>query len=160
MTEEWQRLAPSARLLFHLQAVVRWVLFHLPLSIGAGFATSALWSWQAGLIAAACLAFGLAIAALWMPSLAYERYRYRLRQDDFQVHSGVLLRRLTTIPTSRVQHVDTHQGVLEQLFGLARVHVFTAAGVGADGTIPGLALEDAEALRDALVARATGDDGL
>ena len=160
MTDDWQRLAPRARLLFHLQAVVRWVFFQLPFSGVVGFAISTIIGWQAGLITGATVAFVFAIAALWMPSLAYERYRYRLREDDVQVHRGVIVRRLTTIPTTRIQHIDTHQGLLEQLFGLASVHVYTAAGVGADGRIPGLFLDDAETLRDALVERTGGDDGL
>jgi hypothetical protein len=37
--------------------------------------------------------------------------------------------------------------------------VFTASGAGADGVIPGLALEVAQALRDQLVAF-EGDDGV
>ena len=44
--------------------------------------------------------------------------------------------------------------------GLARVQVFTASGIGGDGVIPGLALVDAEALRDQLVQLGGGDDGV
>lgn len=160
MSNEWQRLDPSARWLFHLQAALRWILLQVPLSIVLSIIVATFSSLLIGAIVGSFFAFFQLILALWMPSLSFDRWRYVLRDDDILIERGVLLRRLTSIPYSRVQHVDTHQGVLEQSFGLARVHVFTAAGVGADGTIPGLDLDDAEALRDALVERGGGDDGL
>ncbi|MFT6817010.1 MAG: membrane protein YdbS with pleckstrin-like domain [Myxococcota bacterium] len=160
MSDEWQRLDPSARWLFHLQAAARWMLFQVPLSIGLAVMVTTFSTLVIGVVVGSIFAFVQLMLALWMPSLSFNRWRYQLREDDILIERGVLLRRLTSIPYSRVQHVDTHQGVLEQSFGLARVHVFTAAGVGADGTIPGLDLEDAEALRDALVERGGGDDGL
>ncbi|MFT6146763.1 MAG: membrane protein YdbS with pleckstrin-like domain [Myxococcota bacterium] len=136
------------------------MLFQVPLSIGLAVMVTTFSTLVIGVVVGSIFAFVQLMLALWMPSLSFNRWRYQLREDDILIERGVLLRRLTSIPYSRVQHVDTHQGVLEQSFGLARVHVFTAAGVGADGTIPGLDLEDAEALRDALVERGGGDDGL
>ena len=41
----------------------------------------------------------------------------------------------------------------------SRLLVFTAAGMSADGSIPGLATDDAERLRDQL-SRRGGDDGV
>lgn len=160
MTDEWQRLDPSARWLFHLQAALRWMLFQVPFSMVVGVGVTTFSSVVIGVVAGSVFAFVQLLLALWMPSLSFDRWRYQLRADDILIERGVLLRRLTSIPYSRVQHVDTHQGILEQSFGLARVHVFTAAGVGADGTIPGLDLDGAKALRDALVERGGGDDGL
>jgi membrane protein YdbS with pleckstrin-like domain len=63
------------------------------------------------------------------------------------------------VPTNRIQHVDVRQGPLEQWLGLSRVLVYTASGMGADGVIPGLNVETAEALRDQLV-RTEGDGGV
>ena len=72
---------------------------------------------------------------------------------------GVIVKEVTAIPLSRIQHVDTRQGILEQWFGLARLSIYTASGMGADGFIPGLTSEMADALRDRLV-RDDGDDGV
>jgi membrane protein YdbS with pleckstrin-like domain len=55
--------------------------------------------------------------------------------------------------------VDTRQGPLERVFGLSRLLVFTAAGMSADGSIPGLRTDEAERLRD-LLSRRGGDDGV
>lgn len=160
MSDDWQPLAPSARWLFHLQALVRLVLFQIPVSIALGLVLGLWVTWQGGLVLGLSLGFIQTVSALWMPSLRFDRWRFRLRDDDLLIQRGVFFKQLTSIPYSRVQHVDTNQGVLEQSFGLANVNVFTASGVGADGFVPGLTMEHAEALRDALVERGGGDDGL
>lgn len=43
------------------------------------------------------------------------------------------------------------------LFRMARLQIYTAAGSGADGEIPGLTRETAEALRERLVRREADD---
>jgi hypothetical protein len=57
----------------------------------------------------------------------------------------------------RVQHVDTHRGVLEQLLGLSSVVFHTAAG--ANG-IPALDTAEAAALRDRIALLTRTDDDL
>jgi membrane protein YdbS with pleckstrin-like domain len=101
----------------------------------------------------------VALQAVIWPALAYRRYRYAVRNDDLLVESGVLFRHTVSIPLDRIQHVDTRQGPLERIFGLSRVVVYTAAGLSADGSIPGLDEAGADALRDSLVRR-RGDDGV
>jgi membrane protein YdbS with pleckstrin-like domain len=91
--------------------------------------------------------------------VSWRHFRYGVREDDLLVESGVLFRHAVSIPLDRIQHVDTRQGPIERLFGLSRLVVYTAAGMSADGSIPGLEEEQADALRDALVRR-RGDDGV
>lgn len=153
-------LAPRARLLFYLQSFSRLVLFWFP----AGLVTMALlsttipalWAVLAGL----SLVFLQFLLALWLPSLAFDRWGYAVRSEDLLISSGVLLRRMTSIPMTRIQHVDTRQGPIERFLGLTRLQIHTASGVGGDGVIPGLELEEAERLRNLLVARAEGEDGV
>jgi hypothetical protein len=99
------------------------------------------------------------VFALFWPALEYNAYRYMVRDQDLLVQSGVLFRRWSSIPHNRIQHVDTRQGPLERVFGLSRLLVFTAAGMSADGSIPGLRTDEAERLRD-LLSRRGGDDGV
>ena len=101
----------------------------------------------------------IGLGTLWWPVFSWYRWGYSLSEEALVIQRGVLIKRLTAIPTHRIQHVDTKQGPFEQLFGLARLRVYTASGAGADGTIPGLDLDVAEALRDRLVAF-EGDDGV
>lgn len=164
MTEEagapWVGLAPRARFLFHLQALVRLALFQLPSTaalVALGVATiGAAPSFAVG----GLLAVVQLVSALWMPTLSFDRWRWRVRELDLEVERGVWVRRATSVPLCRIQHVDVQQGVFEQWLGLARVAVHTASGLGADGVIPGLEHDDALDLRDALVARGDGDDGV
>ena len=152
-------LAPQARWLFHLQALSRLLFFWVPVcalgAIGLSFlgqpllAVSLSGSWF----------FLMFVAALWYPSLAFERWGYVLTDDELLVARGVFFKSVTAIPRCRIQHVDTHQGPLEQWLELAKVQVFTASGLGADGVIPGISLEAAETLRTALV-QVDGDDGV
>ena len=125
----------------------------------AGVALGSLGSAVLGTVVAfALIVFFLGFAVLW-PSLEYEHFGYSVREHDLFVQRGVLFRRRSSIPHNRIQHVDTRQGPLERAFGLSRVAVFTASGVSADGSIPGLTTEIAEGIRDEL-ARRGGDDGV
>lgn len=156
---EWLGLAPRARLLFYLQAFSRLAFFWVPVTIGAAFAASfAVGLLYAGVFAAAWLFLNL-LGAIWLPSLAFDRWAYALRDGDLLIARGVIIRAITAIPVSRIQHVDTRQGPIEQWLGLARLQIHTASGVGGDGVIPGLTLQQAEALRDQLV-RVSGDGGV
>lgn len=144
-------LPPAARWLFHAQALLQLAVMG-PILVVASFVGLLFvveWTWAAGI----ALAFALLLSlwSLWMPSLTFERWGYQLDDEKLLIRSGVILRRLTAIPASRIQHVDTHQGPLERLMGLARLTVYTASGAGADGVIPGLLLDEATRLRDELV---------
>ncbi len=158
---EWHSLPPRARWLFHLQALSRYVLFWLPATGVAAVMALPMFSWTTVVgIAAAWLVFQL-VWAVWMPSLSWARWAWSIREHDLLVHRGVLIRATTAVPLARIQHVDTRQGPLEQLFGLVRVTVSTASGGGPDITLPGLTRDVAEDLRDRLVVAAgQGDDGV
>lgn len=155
----FEPLHPRARLLFYLQAFARLVLFWVPVTtVGIVVAASTV-SLTVGLVGGLTWLFLQFVLALWLPALAFDRWGYALRGNDLLIRRGVILRSVTAIPLSRIQHVDTRQGPLEQWVGLARVQIHTASGVGGDGSIPGLELETAEALRDRLV-EVKGDDGV
>ena len=159
MEEHLTQLAPRARVLFHIQALMSLVLFQGPFSVGAAIALGLIAPFSAVAIGLGLWLFFLFLLAVWYPSFVFDRWGYALREDDLLIARGVLVRRVTAIPTNRIQHVDMRQGPLEQWMGLARVQVYTASGMGADGVIPGLWLEDAEDLRDRLV-RLEGDSGV
>ena len=159
-TDGWQPLHPTARWLFHLQSLAGLAGFWLPVLIGGTFAASFAVGTTFALVGGGVGLFGVFLLALWYPSLSFDRWSWALREDDLVIRSGVFFLRTTAIPLGRIQHVDVRQGPLEQGFGLGRLLVFTAAGMGADGVVPGLALDVAEALRDRLVTRAQGDDGV
>jgi membrane protein YdbS with pleckstrin-like domain len=155
-----QLLPPEARWLFHARYVASLFLGLGPTSLLAVFALSFVIGGRSALAIGGALLLAELLYTLWWPSLSYERFSWELRNDALIVSQGVLWRDRTAIPLTRVQHVDVRQGPLEQWMQLARVHVHTASGVGGDGVVPGLRIPDAERLRDELVARAGGDDGV
>jgi len=152
-------LAPRARWLFHLNALVRLAITGPVVCIGAAVGLTFLTSTLVAVTTAAGLGLVLTVIAIWWPSLAFDRWGYALTDRELLIQSGVLVRRQTAIPASRIQHVDTHQGPIDQALGLATLHVYTASGMGADGVIPGLDAAEASRLRDRLV-HTEGDDGV
>jgi uncharacterized protein len=101
-----------------------------------------------GLLTGAVAATG-ALVAVILPIVRYRRWRYALRESDLWIRQGVLWVTVSVIPYSRLQFVDTRQGPLDRLFGLSQLVVHTAA-LGTSGRLPGLAHEQAEALRERL----------
>lgn len=135
------------------------LVFGLPVAVAIAVGVSMVGPTWVGVLAGAALVLWRLLMAIIWPGLQYRYYRYSVREHDLLVQSGVLFRRWSSIPHNRIQHVDTRQGPLERWLGLSRLAVFTAAGMSADGSIPGLATDDAERLRDEL-SRRGGDDGV
>jgi membrane protein YdbS with pleckstrin-like domain len=152
-------LDPRVVHLWRLQALTRLATFWLPVLLVAAGWVGFRFGLSAGVAAAAPLVVLIAVTTLVWPSLAWRHFRYGVRDDDLLVESGVLFRHTVSIPLDRIQHVDTRQGPMERAFGLSRLVVYTAAGMSADGSIPGLDEAQADALRDTLVRR-RGDDGV
>jgi membrane protein YdbS with pleckstrin-like domain len=99
--------------------------------------------------AAFTAAFVLAVAlSATVPYLRYRRWRYEIRERDLFLSRGSWFYVLTLIPFDRIQYVETQQGPLDLAFGLMQLIVYTAAGKAA--RIPGLAPDEAEALREEL----------
>jgi membrane protein YdbS with pleckstrin-like domain len=76
---------------------------------------------------------------------------YAERDDDLYIKHGVMFRGLVAVPYGRMQYVDVNAGPLEQLFGVASVHLHTASP-GTSARLPGLPKEEAARLRDRLTA--------
>ena len=158
-TNAAQRLDPGAVMLWRLQRIVRLVLVGIPTLIALGIGSATILRGElVAVLVITLIAINVVFSLFW-PALEYNAFRYMVRENDLLVQSGVMFRRWSSIPHNRIQHVDTRQGPLERVFGLSRLLVFTAAGMSADGSIPGLRTEEAERLRDVLSLRG-GDDGV
>ncbi|MFC4541687.1 PH domain-containing protein [Halosolutus amylolyticus] len=77
----------------------------------------------------------------------YERFRYELTADTFDVTSGVFARRDREVPRRRIQNVDVRQPVLGRALGLAVVHVETAGGGQTEVTLQYVGEDEARRLR-------------
>lgn len=146
-------LDPAIRTVWRVGAAL-WALF---LTVAAGIALAS----AEQPLRYALLAAGLGLLyAVVVPGKRYEHFGYHVGEVELRVRRGWLWRTTSVVLHARVQHVDTKQGPLENLLGLSTVVVFTAGSVGAMVDIPGLPKEDAEALRDRLVALSGSDDAV
>ena len=118
----------------------------LGLLIGATIAEFAIPGWT-GVVWVPVL-FVVAYLVFYLPMRRYATRGYSLIEERLRVVRGVLFHADTVVPFGRVQHIDVNQGPLERAFGLATVTVHTAGSHNASVSLPGLAHENALAMRE------------
>ena len=96
------------------------------------------------------------LLALWLviraPLRRYQARGYRLGEDRLRVVRGLVFNSDTVVPFGRVQHIDVHQGPLERAYGLGTLVLHTAGNHNASVALPGVAHDDALAMREAIRA--------
>lgn len=97
------------------------------------------------ILAVALTAVIFLVSTVVTPAIRYARFRFAVNEADVDIVRGIFVRKRTIIPLVRVQHVDTRQGPILRSLSLASVSIATAAGAH---EIPGLSVEEADALRD------------
>lgn len=138
---DYEPLEPAFRILLLLNAFLN------SLFVSAIVAFLAYWqvnnlAWWMG------LPFVGVLLGLWVyPFLAYPKMGLALRTHDIAYRSGVLWQSQVVMALKRIQHVEVSQGPLEKKLGLAHLKLYTAGGFGADLSIEGLSLEQAENIR-------------
>ncbi len=95
---------------------------------------------------------GLALLHTVYCALADVRKFYALRQQDISFTSGLVFKKTVTQPILRIQHVELKRGPIDRKVGLAKLQVFSAGGVMHTFEIPGLTLDDAEAMRQFILS--------
>ncbi|MCB1274608.1 MAG: PH domain-containing protein [Leucobacter sp.] len=96
---------------------------------------------------------GLVVLLLVSAVLAFRRVRaigYVLRDDDLLFRRGIMFERVVAVPYGRLQLVDITRGPLLRALGLATLK-FVTASAATGVSLPGLPVDQAEALRDRLV---------
>lgn len=114
MTDDaWQRLSPRM-LLVH---PVHEVLQQIPLLIGAVVLGSATGN-QSWTIAAIVLTVGVGLAR-WFTT------GYRIEPDEVQLRTGLLQRKVLSVPRNRIRSVSTDARLLHRLLGLTVLRIST-----------------------------------
>ncbi|MCI4667430.1 MAG: PH domain-containing protein [Bacteroidia bacterium] len=91
------------------------------------------------------LFMGISLILRW---LGFRHKAYALRERDIHYKTGLLWRSETSIPFHRIQHAEVSQGLIERVFKLSRLKVFTAGGESSDLVVPGLEPDHANSLKD------------
>lgn len=107
-----------------------------------------------------CLLLGMVPAALLalFVTRRCRSWRYRFGDEALEVHHGVWWRTLAAVPYQRIQQVEVEHGPLQRRFGVVSLALRTASTTSL-GTLPGIAVDEAETVRRMLLQRAGRDDG-
>lgn len=81
-------------------------------------------------VLAVALVLPMVATVVWMPSIRYRVHRWEVTSGAVFTRSGWLTTQLRIAPLSRVQTVDSRQGAVMRLFGLASITVTTASAAG------------------------------
>ena len=147
-TEAWQRVSTRyawVDLMFNLI----WVLL---IGVGYFFVVSVL-SEEKPPFMVHLIVIVLLVVLFVNSILAFRRVRaigYQLREDDLLFRRGIMFERVIAVPYGRLQLVDVTRGPLLRMLGLANLK-FVTASAATGVNLPGLPMEEAEALRDRLV---------
>lgn len=99
------------------------------------------------------------LLALVVPRARYRRWTFRITEDHLELKRGLVVRRESSVPHFRVQHIDFHQGPLQRLAGVVSVQVSTASAASG-AVLPGVEPTEAERVRGLVLARAEADDAV
>ena len=112
----------------------------------AGVATLTGWQWV-WWVGGSVL--GLGLLNLLLVPRRVRAIGYAEREEDLLLREGLLVRNLNVVPYGRMQYIEVSSGPIMRRYGLATVDLKTAAG-SAKISVPGLAADQAEQLRDHL----------
>ena len=90
---------------------------------------------------------------------AWRRRTWPLGTTALELRRGVLVERAAWIPYDRIQQIDLERGPIERAVGLSQLVVRTAAAT-TDGSLYGLAPDDAQRIRTRLLELAGVDDAV
>ena len=101
------------------------------------------------------LGFGIGLGLLLyvvlvfvLPGRRYRRWGYREGARGIRIASGLIVRRDTIVPYDRVQHIDVSRGPIERSCCVSTLTLHTAGSYNSTVDLPGLALDEANRMRD------------
>lgn len=97
-----------------------------------------------------------AIIGLVYGAIAWRRTQYGIGHESVFLHSGVLWRQQRHVRLDRLQTVDVTQPLLARLFGFSSLKIESAGGAGSNLTLSYLTDEEAQRVRNEILARAAG----
>jgi uncharacterized protein len=144
-------LPTAARTRWRVQGAVLGLVLGMMLAVVPTVALAmVLESWVAVLVPPLFGIVGIALGVAWA-NARYRRFGYALSEEAVRVRDGVVIHSDAVAPFFRVQHVDITRGPLQLSFDLATLTIHTAAPA-ADVRLPDLRADDAERVRDEILA--------
>ncbi|KGN34578.1 membrane protein [Knoellia sinensis KCTC 19936] len=140
----WQPVSPALRTV----RLITLFAFLTPVVVVFGVLAIVLspWFWIGAVVAGVVLAWGA-----WLIFRQVSAISWIELPDEIVIRKGRLFRSLVSIPYGRLQYIDVQSGPLMRSRGIASCEFHTASPQSG-GTLPGLPLAEAEALRGRLAA--------
>ena len=88
--------------------------------------------------------------------LGFRKRKYAVRDKDISYKSGLLLKKTTTVPFTRIQHLEINEGMFSRLFKLASLSVYTAGDSSDDLEIKGIEKKTAIQIKEFISSRING----
>ena len=85
---------------------------------------------------------------VWCNSVSFSKRKYAVREKDISYKRGVIIKTLTTIPFSRIQHVELDEAPILRIFKLASISVFTAGDSSDDLVLKGIKKNEALQIKE------------
>lgn len=80
--------------------------------------------------------------------LSFPLRKYALREKDISYKAGLFVKKMTTVPFSRIQHVAIDEKPISRIFGLSALSVYTAGDSSDDLEIKGIQKETAIQIKE------------
>ena len=79
---------------------------------------------------------------------SFPKRMYVVRDKDISYKAGLFTKKITTVPFSRIQHVEIDEKPISRIFNLASISVFTAGDSSDDLEIKGINKEKALQIKE------------
>jgi uncharacterized protein len=147
-----------------LQREIGWIVTGV-ISAGGLLGVLILWlsgqlpGWGNALLLPAWLAAtgGIGWLCYALPPIEFRHFFYKLDDQGIEIRAGIFWRSVTSVPRSRVQHIDVSQGPMERSHDLSRLVIYTAGTDHSRVELPGLRRAIAFELRNHLLPRGADD---
>ncbi|MEH6538031.1 MAG: PH domain-containing protein [Psychroserpens sp.] len=90
--------------------------------------------------------------------LAFKKRKYAIREHDVIYAQGLFVNSITTVPISRIQHIEESRSWLARQFNLATLNIYSAGESGSDLSIKGLPHEEARQVNDFISTKVNGNN--
>jgi membrane protein YdbS with pleckstrin-like domain len=80
--------------------------------------------------------------------LSFPLRKYALRENDISYKAGLFAKKMTTVPFSRIQHVEIDEKPISRIFRLSSISVYTAGDSSDDLEIKGIKKETALQIKE------------
>jgi len=101
----------------------------------------------------AWLLLALLVAGAAFGAASWARTKYWIEADELRVDTGIVSRQSRRIRVDRLQGIDIAQPFVARIFGLAELRMDVAGSGTREGSLAFVRLDEAEALREELLAR-------